>query len=164
MRHFIVAAATAIAIFGGTHIVGSQQPATPPDQPEFRTEANYIRVDVYATRNGVPVTDLRREDFELFDNKAPQQIDQFAHVVTGSGGVQETRSEPTTVSASMQAVETSNAGVMVLFLDAPQVDRAASMKIRTPLQRALARLVGPGDLIAVMTPDMNVARHQLQPK
>ena len=29
-----------------------------PPQPTFRTEANYVRVDVYPTRDGAPVTDL----------------------------------------------------------------------------------------------------------
>jgi len=43
--------------------------ARPQDQPPptFKAEANYIRVDVYPTLNGAPVTDLRREDFEVFD-------------------------------------------------------------------------------------------------
>src|SRR5690242_9847653 len=38
-----------------------QSPAQDQPRPTFRTEANYIRVDVYATtRDGMPVTDLRR--------------------------------------------------------------------------------------------------------
>jgi VWFA-related protein len=162
IRGYVHAALIVAALTSVPLVVRSQQPATPraaqpaapTTQPEFRTEANYVRVDVYATRDGVPVTDLQREDFELFDEKAPQQIDRFAHIATGRGGVQETRSEPATLRESAQAVATSDAGVFVLFLDAPHVDRHASQSIRTPLQRALDRLVGPGDLIAVMTPAM----------
>ena len=41
-------------------------------QPTFHTEANFVRVDVYATSRGVPVTDLSRDDFELFDGNARQ--------------------------------------------------------------------------------------------
>ena len=54
------------------------QQSTPQDQPRptFRTEANYIRVDVYATtRDGMPVTDLRRDDFEILEDRMPQTID-----------------------------------------------------------------------------------------
>ena len=30
-----------------------------PPPPTFRTEANYVRVDVFPTKDGAPVTDLR---------------------------------------------------------------------------------------------------------
>ena len=46
-------------------------------QPTFHTEANFVRVDVYATSRGVPVIDLSRDDFELFDGNAPQTIAEF---------------------------------------------------------------------------------------
>jgi VWFA-related protein len=124
-------------------------------QPGFRTEANYVRVEVYATRNGVPVTDLRRDDFELFEAKAPQRIEQFDRVVTGTGGIQDAQAEPNTVRESAQAAAAPQAGVFVLFLDAAHVDRRASEAIAAPLQRTLARLIGPADLLAVMTPAMS---------
>ena len=65
----------------------AQQPAP----PTFRTGANYVRVDVYPTRNDMPVTDLRREEFEVLDDKVPQTIDEFEHVVVRSAGPQEAR-------------------------------------------------------------------------
>ena len=129
----------------------AQQPA----QPTFRTGANYVRVDVYPTRNGMPVDDLRREDFELLDDKAPQTIDEFEHVVVRSAGPQETRREPNTVAESRQAALEPRARVFVLFLDVTHVELAASRKIRTPLVEALDRLIGADDLIAVMTPEMS---------
>ena len=50
-------------------------------QPTFRTEANFVRVDVYPTRNGTPVTDLRAQDFQILEDKLPQKIEEFEHVV-----------------------------------------------------------------------------------
>ncbi|HEY3159403.1 MAG TPA: VWA domain-containing protein [Vicinamibacterales bacterium] len=129
----------------------AQQPA----QPTFRTGANYVRVDVYPTRNGMPVDDLRRDDFELLDDKVPQTIDDFEHVVVRSAGPQETRREPNTVAESRQAALEPRARVFVLFLDVTHVELAASRKIRTPLVEALDRLIGADDLIAVMTPEMS---------
>ena len=129
----------------------AQQPAP----PTFRTGANYVRVDVYPTRNDMPVTDLRREEFEVLDDKVPQTIDEFEHVVVRSAGPQDARREPNTVAESRQAALEPRARVFVLFLDVNHVELAASRKIRTPLVEALDRLIGPDDLIAVMTPEMS---------
>src|ERR1043166_7312866 len=71
-----------------------QQP-TPP-QPTFRTEANYVRVDVYPTRDNAPVMDLRQDEFDVLENGVPQRIEQFEHVVICAAGPQETRVEPNT--------------------------------------------------------------------
>src|SRR5215216_3296125 len=85
-----------------TFASSAAQPQVAP--PTFRTGANYVRVDVYPTRNGIPVTDLGRDEFELLDDKVPQTIDQFEHVVVRSAGPQETRREPNTVAESRQAL------------------------------------------------------------
>ena len=76
---FVVAAALASPAAIGLH--GAQD----PQQPTFRTEANYVRVDVYPSSNGAPVTDLQKDDFEILEDGAPQTIDAFEHVmVAGS--------------------------------------------------------------------------------
>ena len=36
-----------------------------PRQPTFRSGANYVRVDMYATRDGQPVNDLTASDLEV---------------------------------------------------------------------------------------------------
>jgi VWFA-related protein len=129
----------------------------PPRSP-FRAEANYVRVDVYPTHDGVPIADLQQEEFEILEDKVPQTIDQFEHVVIRGGGPQETRREPNTVAEARQALEDSRARVFVLFLDVNHVEGAASRTIGRPLVKALDRLIGPDDLIALMMPGMS-ARH-----
>src|SRR6267142_1916762 len=108
-------------------------------RPTFRTEANYVRVDVYPTRDGQPVTDLRKEDFEVLEDKVSQTIDQFEHVVIRGAGPQDARREPNTVAESRQAAQDPRARVFVLFLDINHVDLAASRAIRSPLVEALDR-------------------------
>jgi len=57
--------------------VGAQAPAPSqaPQQPTFRGGINYIRVDMYAsTRDGVPITDLRRDEIELLEKKVPRLL------------------------------------------------------------------------------------------
>ena len=58
---------------------GASSRQQPP--PRFRTETNLVRVDVYATKDGVPVQDLKADDFEVFEDNAPQKIDSFEHIV-----------------------------------------------------------------------------------
>jgi VWFA-related protein len=124
-------------------------------RPTFRTEANFVRVDVYPTRNGMPVPDLTSSDFEVLEDKVPQKIEQFERIVIRAAGPQDTRREPNTVEESRQAALDPRARVFVLFLDINHVELAASRAIRTPLIEALDRLIGPDDLIAVMTPEMS---------
>ena len=124
-------------------------------RPTFRTEANYVRVDAYPTRDGTPVTDLASADFEVLEDKVPQRIEQFEHVVIRSAGPQDMRREPNTVAESRQAALDPRARVVVLFLDVTHVELTASRAIRTPLVEALDRLIGQDDLIAVMRPEMS---------
>jgi VWFA-related protein len=123
--------------------------------PSFRTEANYVRVDVYPTRDDAPVTDLQQSDFEVLDNGVVQRIEQFERVVVRAAGPQETRIEPNTVRESRSMLESARARIFVLFLDRYHVEPAVSRIIRKPLVDALDKVIGVDDLVGVMTPEMS---------
>src|SRR5262249_13311491 len=72
-------------------------------------------------------------------------------------GPQETRIEPNTVAASRAMLENPRARVFVVFLDTHHVDVGGSHNIRKPLVEALDRLIGPEDLVGVMTPYMSAS-------
>src|SRR4051812_23785542 len=134
----------------------AQTPAPQPPPPTFRTEANYVRVDVFpTTKDDVPVTDLTQADFEILEGGTPQHIEQFERVVVRGGVAQDVRREPNSVEEGRQAARNPRARVVVLFLDINHVSVEGSHRIRKPLVDALDRLIGPDDLIAVMTPDMS---------
>ena len=134
----------------------AQTPAPqPPAQPTFRTEANYVRVDVYPTKDGAPLTDLVQEDFEIVEGGAPQKIEQFERVLIEGNLPQDLRREPGSVEAGRQAAQNPRARVFVIFLDVNHVEVEGSHNIRRPLVDALNRLIGPEDVFAVMTPDMS---------
>jgi VWFA-related protein len=143
-------------LLGGVFVSTSARQAAAPDRPRptFRTEANYVRVDVYPTKSGTPIADLTREDFEVLENGQSQRIDQFERVVISSAS-QESRVEPNTVAESRAMLSNSRARVFVVFLDTYHVDVDASRIIRKPLTEFLDRMLGPDDLIAVMTPEMS---------
>jgi VWFA-related protein len=131
--------------------------APQPQRPGFRTETNFVRVDVYPTADGVPVQDLRAEDFELLEDGVPQAIKTFELVVIRPAGPQSARNEPSSVEASRQAAANPRNRVFVLFLDVPHVTVDGSHSIKEPLIRLVDRILGPDDLIGVMTPDMSAA-------
>jgi VWFA-related protein len=137
----------------------AQAPAgqTPPPQeqrPIFRGAANFVRVDVFATKNGVPVDDLKAEDFEVFEDGDPQKVETFELVKIQTGGDATTRVEPRSVRESREMAADPRARVFVLFLDTYHVGQGSAVNVRRPLINMLNRLAGPEDLIALMTPDM----------
>jgi VWFA-related protein len=125
--------------------------------PTFRAEANYVRVDVFPTRDGMPVTDLKAEDFEVVEDKAPQKIEQFERVVIRAAGSGEGRPEPNTVAESLRAIQDPRARVFVLFLDPKHVEQGTSRSISQTLVNALNRLIGPDDYVGVMVPPMKLS-------
>src|SRR5262249_57391615 len=121
----------------------------------FKTEANYVRVDVFPTKDGQPVTDLTADDFEVLEDKVPQKIDAFQHIVIRGNIPQDLRREPSSVAESRTMLENASARVFVLFLDVGHVDAAGSHNIRQPLIDTLDRVIGEDDLVGVMTPEMS---------
>src|SRR5262245_6821072 len=151
-RVLAIAVVVAVAVLAVP--VAQQQDQLPV--PTFRTEANYVRVDVFPTRDGAAIPDLTAADFEVFEDKAPQKIEQFERVVIRAAAVAEGRREPNTVAESRQAIQDPRARVFVLFLDGKHVKGSASRSISQTLVNALTRLIGPDDYVGLMTPPMTL--------
>jgi VWFA-related protein len=128
-------------------------PAPSGQQPRFRGGTNLVRVDVFATKGGVPVQDLTAADFELFEDNTPQKIDSFEHVVIEPAGPEE-RVDPTSVSQSIQMAGDPHRRVFVIYLDIEHVDYEGSHNIKEPLIDFMNRVMSNDDLVGVMTPEM----------
>jgi VWFA-related protein len=146
VRVIALAAATLLAQ------AGTQQPQQPPI---FRTRTNLVRVDVYATKDGVPVQDLTADDFQLFEDNAPQKIDSFEHVIVRPAGPQDTLEEPSTVGAANQLAADPHRRVFVVYLDIEHVGVEGSHAIKEPLIDLLQRVMSADDLEGIMTPEMS---------
>lgn len=129
-----------------------QKPAE-PQRPIFRTEANFVRVDVFPTRDGTPVKDLELGDFEVLEDGVPQKIETFEYVEVRAGLASERR-EPNTIGESRDALKNPRARVFVLFLDVPHVSIDGTWHVREPLVRLIDRILAPEDLVGIMTPMM----------
>ena len=131
------------------------QPAT-PGQPSFRVEANFVRVDVYPTNaKGEPITDLTADDFEVLEDNKPQKVTQFERVALSTTTAREERRDPVSADDGRRQAADPRRRVYVIFLDTWHTDFAGAVRARKPLVNMLERLIGPDDLFAVMTPDMD---------
>lgn len=134
---------------------GQQKPAPPEQQPPvFRVEANFVRVDAFPTKDGRPVHGLTAEDFEVFEDGAPQKIASFEHVLVDAGTSPDARIEPNSVREGERMAGNPRNRVFVIYLDVPHVQVSSSHAIKEPLIRLFHRMMGPDDLVAVMTPSM----------
>ena len=122
--------------------------------PTFRTGANYVRVDMYATQNGALVEDLQPEEVDVLEDGVVQRVETFEHIRVEPAGPQESRIEPNSIQASRQAAAEARARVFVVFLDTYHTRIEGSANMRVPLVRFLDRALGQDDLVAVMTPEM----------
>jgi VWFA-related protein len=123
--------------------------------PTFRTGANYVRVDMYATRDGQPVEDLRPDEIDLLEDGVVQKVERFEHVKVAPAGSQDLRVEPTTVEQSRAMAADGRARVFIIFLDTHHTTFEGSATMRLPLVRFLDRLMGADDMVALMTPEMS---------
>jgi VWFA-related protein len=136
----------------------SEKPAEKPQEqtqpPRFRADVNLVRVDAYPLRDGKPVFDLKAEEFEVFEDGVLQKIATFEHVVVRPAGPQSERIEVSSQRESLQAASNPRNRVFVIFLDTPNVSVESAHAINEPLIRLMDRILGPDDLVGVMTPAM----------
>ena len=147
---------TCAALLTAAASLAAQAPAQqPPDpqRPTFRIEANYVRVDVFPTRDGIPIRDLTRDDFEVLEDGVPQRIENFEYVHVTANPLADRR-EPNSIAESREALKNPRARVFVLFLDVPHVTIHGAWNVREPLIRLIDRILAPEDLIGIMTPMM----------
>ena len=73
--------AALVVFLTGTVLAGRQGAAPQPQPPTFRVQVDYVEVDVVVTdRQGNLVRDLKKEDFQVFEDGKPQSINTFTFV------------------------------------------------------------------------------------
>ena len=83
--------------------------------PRFRAGTNLVRVDAYVSKDDVAVTDLKAEDFEVFEDDKPQKIENFELITARRPNPQTERIDPTNVRDMDQQVTDRRAGVHALL-------------------------------------------------
>ena len=174
---------TGVLVFGFTTALAAQQsqtgrpaqqsqtplpsptPAAPPvrdtsDQDVVRITTNLVQVDVVVTKEGKQLTDLKPEDFEIFEDERRQTITSFAYVST-SGRVRHTTSSGSLIARSPN--EVSDAPVAAKPITAEQVGRTMAIVVddlgmsfdavartRTQLTKFINENLSSTDLVAII--------------
>jgi VWFA-related protein len=132
--------------------------AQQPDQsmPRFRAGANLVRVDAYVSKDAVAITDLKAADFTVFEDDKPQTIEHVELITAHAPNPQTERTDPANTRDMNQQVADA-ARVFTLFFDRLHVQIEGSYHAQRPILDTLERVIGPDDLVGVMTPDMSPA-------
>ena len=137
------------------------QPAqgqAPPDQPQrptFRTDINFVRVDVIVTdKKGEPVTDLTEKDFQVWEDGQPQDVESFK-LFKIDALTQTTPARPirSTYDEESEA-QRPDVRLFAFFLDDYHVRRGNSMRSRIALADFVRRQIAPQDMVGLMYPLM----------
>ncbi len=144
----------------------SQPPAAPEaastqpqDQqvqpPVFRSEINFVRVDVIVTDDdGNPVLDLTAEDFEILEDDAAQEIESF-QLVEITGVPDPTLPPPSSISNDYDQEREAarpDSRIFVFFLDDYHVRDYNATRMTAPLVEFVEKQLAPTDLVAIMYP------------
>lgn len=127
-----------------------------PSLPRFRAGTNLVRLDAYVSADGHPVTDLTADDFEVLEDDQPQKVENFEFIEARGSGPVTTVGAPTPSSTQDQrtAAQDPGARIFVLFLDYWHVGLDGSARSAGPVAAFLDQVVGPNDLVGIMTPDI----------
>ena len=122
--------------------------------PRFRAGANLVRVDAYVSKDDAAVMDLKAEDFAIYEDDKLQTIENFQLMTARAPNPQSERVDPTNVrDMRQQAVD--SARLFTMFFDNLFTSWGGSYRAQKPIVETLDRIIGPDDLIGVMTPGMS---------
>jgi VWFA-related protein len=131
------------------------EPAAQQRPPVFRGNVNAVRVDaIISDRRGNPVTDLTKDDFEVYEDGKLQALDLFKLV--NSNGTVAPGADPARPIRSSHDEETEAARddvrLFLIFLDDYHVRKINAMRMREQLVRFVQNQLGPLDMVAIMYP------------
>jgi VWFA-related protein len=151
MMHRILIAFVLCAAALQTPSLRAQDKPAPPDVT-FQVEVNYVDVDVVVTdEKGNLVSDLKREDFEVFEDGKPQKIDTFAYVEIP---IQESNAfilDGRTVPGDAQSNRRPFAGrLYVIVLDDQDVAAMRTAQVKKSAKEFVDKYMGANDIAAVI--------------
>jgi VWFA-related protein len=136
-----------------------QNPATDEDEDEVvRITTNLVQVDaVVVDKNGRQVTDLRPEEFRIYEDGREQQITNFSYINIAAPNAPErqvaTRREAARNAAPIPPVRLRPEQVrrtIALVVDDLQMSRESMGFLKSDLKKYVDRQVQPGDLVALI--------------
>jgi len=142
------------------------KPTSSKNQDTLRIETELVQIDLVVTdKQGKPVADLKREDFELYEDGKKQTLTHFA-VGTAKQPARWITPEKKPSAKSSAPIETATtteatAGrFIVLAVDDFHLAPANLIYVKRTLQKFIAEQMVAGDQIAIVTTSGNVGLFQ----
>ena len=122
-------------------------------QPTFRTGTQSVRVDLYATKDGKPVLDLRRDEVEVFEDGIRQNVETFERI-SFSARTAEPIVQPRSIDDSRDMASDPRSRLFVVFVPMrdPRVRTEPLVQARYPLNQQFKSQLWADDHVAVKTP------------
>ncbi len=154
MRRFASGAVVALAAIAA--LEAQQAPPTPPDQPAvtFKVAINYVEVDASVfDRDGQFVPNLKKEDFEVFEDGVRQEVTAFTQV-----NIPIERPEPPPLQAKtviepdvVSNVRPFEGRVYVIVLDDKHTAALRSPLVKRAATQFISQYMAANDMAAVVT-------------
>src|SRR5579872_113302 len=126
-----------------------------PQRPVFRGGTQLVRVDAYPiSKDGRIIEGLRADDFEVFEDGAPQKIDTFEFDRFDTWTPDAERKDPSTQQDAYDLAADPSWRVFVIVIDRAVYGTFEGQRVlRAPLHEFLDRDLGPKDLFGLLTTD-----------
>ncbi len=149
IRHLRLAAV--LVLIGGS-ILRAGQEAQAPQTPTFRVTVDYVEVDVHVTdAKGNYVRDLKKDDFQIFEDGKAQTISNFAPVDIPVERGQQPLFTSRPIDPDVQSNEQPFAGrVYVMVLDSAHTLPQNTNLMRLAAKKFINEKLGANDLMAVV--------------
>ena len=127
---------------------------TQTDDEVVKINTNLVQVDVVVTKDGKPVTNLKAEDFEIFENGRRQTITSFAYISNVANAATSTSSpqkeDPNAPETAGTTTTTPNVNrrVLAIVIDDLGLSVQSTSEIRRQMRRFLDEQWDRNDLLA----------------
>ncbi len=146
-------AALIVLVAGATLVAGQGQPPQEPSPgPTFKAQVEYVEVDAVVTdQQGQFVRNLKKEDFQVFEDGKPQSISNFTVVDIPVERYERPLFSARPIEPDTRSNERPFDGrVYVLILDDLHVDALRTQRVRASAREFIERFLGANDLMAVI--------------
>ena len=133
-----------------------KSPQTIDQDDVVRITTNVVQIDAVVTKDGKQVTDLKAEDFEIFEDKKPQKITNFSYVsnISRSSENVVTTSPNKDRNAAPIAPVVVRAGdphrTMAIVVDDLGIAFESIGRVRNQLRKFVEQDMRPNDLVAII--------------
>ncbi|HKB66676.1 MAG TPA: VWA domain-containing protein [Pyrinomonadaceae bacterium] len=132
-------------------------PSSPTEDEVVRITTELVQIDAVVTdKDGNPVTDLQAEDFEILEDKKPQQITAFSYVSTDNKAISSPAEPPPLLVKNAPPLPLDPLRpeqvrrTIVFVIDDLGLSFPSFTAVRSGLKKFVDEQMQPGDLAAVV--------------